>query len=195
MKKINKKKKKGGFFKRIIGAYDDDDFNKKHKFDDDDDDFEDELYEDDDFDDDDDEEKDFDDNVDNEDEEEFDDDEEEESDKHSIGRVEGLSIDLINKSKQIIAKTHVPGVEADDISIEITRENLSIEIESREEYIEEKDHYICQEIFMGKMKRSETLPEEIDVDNVTSELKNGVLTIIMPKLDKKKKAKISIKKK
>mgnify|MGYP000439280407 FL=1 len=57
----------------------------------------------------------------------------------------------------------------------------------------EEDDYFYQECFWGKFSRSVILPEEIDPDKAHSTLKNGVLTIHLPKISRDVARKVKVK--
>jgi len=75
----------------------------------------------------------------------------------------------------------LPGVKKDDIEI-TTEDNIltvSGERKMREE-LKEDDYYKVESRY-GKFSRSFTLPEDVDVENIHAEMKNGVLEVIIPK--------------
>jgi HSP20 family protein len=53
--------------------------------------------------------------------------------------------------------------------------------------------YFHRELFWGSFTRTIMLPEEVDVDASTASAKDGLLTIILPKLDKKRQTKLRVK--
>jgi len=83
----------------------------------------------------------------------------------------------------------LPGIKKEDISIDINNGKLTIsgQRESKEE-VKEEDYYKIETSF-GKFARYFTLPENIDIDNITASSANGVLEVIIPKLDKNKNIK------
>lgn len=90
----------------------------------------------------------------------------------------------------------MPGVDPDNIDIEIDDYSISIKGE-REETVttedEDKKMHMVEHSY-GSFHRSFTLPENVDADNISADYKNGILTIDLPKLDETNKRKISIKK-
>jgi len=88
----------------------------------------------------------------------------------------------------------LPGVTKDNIEI-TTEDNIltvSGERKMREE-LKEDDYYKVESRY-GKFSRSFTLPEDVDVENIHAEMKNGVLEVIIPKRkDIHKVKKIEIK--
>ena len=57
-----------------------------------------------------------------------------------------------------------------------------IEAERKFEEEEEKENFYRHELGYGKLTRSVALPDEVDPDNVHAELKDGILTVTLPKI-------------
>ena len=82
----------------------------------------------------------------------------------------------------IVFKADLPGVKEKDVSISVTGNRLSISGQRDEE--EEKkdgDRYYAYERWYGSFSRTFTLPDACDADGAKAELKDGVLTIEVPK--------------
>jgi len=104
-----------------------------------------------------------------------------------------LAIDVYQTPDEIVVESTIAGVSGDDIDVDVTSERVTIRGErSREEVIQDGDYYY-QECFWGKFSRSIILPQEIDPDKTTSTLRNGVLTIHLPKLHRDKARKVKVK--
>lgn len=104
-----------------------------------------------------------------------------------------LTVDVYQNKDDIIVQSTVAGVEPDDLEINITNESVTVRGKrEKTQKIEDKD-YFYQECFWGKFSRSVILPAEVDPEESTASLKNGVLTITMPKLQKKKAKKLKVK--
>lgn len=101
------------------------------------------------------------------------------------------------KDKKYTIVAEMPGIDPDNIEIEIDDYSLSIK-GKREEKIttddEEKQMHMVEHSY-GSFYRSFTLPENIDPEAITADYKNGILSIDLPKVDQGKKRKISIRKK
>lgn len=108
---------------------------------------------------------------------------------------EELHINLVDKADLLIAQTLVPGLKENEIDIDLNREMLSITTNSNEHCVEKGGDYLYEELLFGSFSRSILLPAEIEVEESTAEVKDGVLTITMPKIDKAARKKIAIKKK
>lgn len=104
-----------------------------------------------------------------------------------------LTVDVFQDKDYIVVQSTVAGANQDDLEINITSESVTIKGKrERTETVEEKD-YFYQECFWGKFSRSIILPQEVDPEKSTAALKNGILTIRMPKLDRKKAKKVKVR--
>lgn len=84
----------------------------------------------------------------------------------------------------------LPGVKKEDINIQVEDDKLIISGERRhKEEIKEEDYYKVESSF-GSFSRSFTLPEEVDVENIHAETKDGVLEVVLPKLENHKVDKV-----
>jgi len=83
----------------------------------------------------------------------------------------------------------LPGIKKDDISIDIHNGKLTISGQRDiKEEVKEEDYYKVETSF-GKFQRVFTLPENIDVENITASSDNGVLEVVVPKIEKDKNKK------
>jgi len=104
-----------------------------------------------------------------------------------------LAIDVYQTPDQIIVESTIAGVNPEDLDVDITSEAVTIKGKRiKEKSIEEED-YFYQECYWGKFSRSIILPQEVDPDNASASLKNGVLKIRLPKLNRKKTKKLKVK--
>lgn len=104
-----------------------------------------------------------------------------------------LTVDVYQDGDYIIVQSTVAGVKDEDLEVNITNESVTIRgTRERKEETKEKD-YFYQELFWGTFSRSIILPQEVDPENSTATLKNGVLTVRMPKADRNKSKKLKVK--
>ena len=90
------------------------------------------------------------------------------------------------------AETEVPGFGLDDLEILIHGNELTVK--GRHGSKEDNDVvYHRHEREIGEFSRQLTLPTEVDAERIEAELKNGVLTIVMPKSEKARARKIAVK--
>lgn len=104
-----------------------------------------------------------------------------------------LTIDVYQDGDDVVVQSTVAGVSPEDLDIHITNESVAVRGErQKSEKIEDKD-YFYQECFWGKFSRSVMLPVEVDPERSTAVVKNGVLTIRMPKMNRQKAKKVKVK--
>jgi len=104
-----------------------------------------------------------------------------------------LPVDVYQTPSEIVVRTFVAGVRADEINLSISRDMVVIDGSRAErESIPDSD-YFNRELFWGSFSRTILLPQEIDVDNASATAKDGLLTLILPKLDKAKQTKLKVR--
>ncbi len=104
-----------------------------------------------------------------------------------------LTVDVYQDKDNIIVQSTVAGVDKDNIEVNVTNESVTIRGKrDRVERIEDKD-YFYQECFWGRFSRSIILPVEVNPEESTAAIKNGVLTITMPKMSKRRAKKLNVK--
>ena len=85
------------------------------------------------------------------------------------------------------------GVRPDDLDVQITRDMVTLRGKREQSRQVENDNYFYQELYWGTFSRSIALPQEIDVDGAEASLKQGLLTIRLPKLDKNRTERLRVK--
>ena len=87
------------------------------------------------------------------------------------------SIELRQKDDQFEVLAALPGVEAKDLDVEVTPEDVLIKAETAHEHATEKGTvYVC-EFEPGKLFRSIHFPEKIDPESAKAEYRNGMLRL------------------
>lgn len=104
-----------------------------------------------------------------------------------------LNIDMYQTKDNVIIKSTIAGVRPDDIDITVANDMVTIKgSRSREEKITQDD-YFYQECYWGNFSRSVIVPVDIDSEQIEADLKDGILTIIIPKAAKAKTKKVKVK--
>ena len=104
-----------------------------------------------------------------------------------------LTIDVYQTHTEIVIKSTIAGVKPEDIDISMTNDMITIKGNRRkDEEVKEEDYYY-QECYWGPFSRSVILPVDVEVDNADANMKNGILTLRLPKIEKIKTKKIMIK--
>lgn len=92
-----------------------------------------------------------------------------------------------------IFKADLPGVKESDLDISLTGNRLTIAGKREHEERHENDTYYAYERSFGSFSRSFTLPEGVDGEHIAAELKDGVLTVHLPKRPELQTKKVEIK--
>lgn len=106
-------------------------------------------------------------------------------------------VDLADTGKEFVVKAELPGLNKEDLNIEVTENGIEISGETSVEQKEEDKSkgYIRRERRYSSFFRAIPLPEDILTDKVDAELRDGILTVKLPKavLPAKKTKKVQVK--
>jgi len=103
-----------------------------------------------------------------------------------------LLIDLFEDEENFYVFAPIAGIKGENLNIEIEGKKLTIEGE-RKNPAPSQTKYILKECYWGKFSRKIELPSEIYLDDIEAEFKNGILFLKIPKQNREKKRKISLK--
>jgi len=101
-------------------------------------------------------------------------------------------VDVIDRDEDILVRAELPGVEKKDLEISTTDTTVTIKAATRHEEKEEKgDFYRC-EISRGSYARTLALPTTVESDKAKASLKDGVLELTLPKVEKSKRRTVTV---
>ena len=103
-----------------------------------------------------------------------------------------LTVDVYKTKDLIVIKSIIGGVRPEDLDISVTSDMVTIKGKrvNSDEVI--ADDYYYQECFWGNFSRSIILPDDIKTDGVEAIIKNGILTLNLPKIEKNSLTKIKV---
>jgi HSP20 family protein len=104
-----------------------------------------------------------------------------------------LAVDVYQTKENVVIKAPIAGVSVDDIDIEVAEDVVTIRGERKEEAEVDREHYYVQECYWGSFSRSVILPTSTIAEKAAASLKDGVLTITIPKVAQDKVKKIKVK--
>jgi len=108
--------------------------------------------------------------------------------------VEGqLTIDVYQTESDIVIKSTIAGVKPEDLDVAINNDMVTIRGERKNEEMVGSENYYYQECYWGSFSRSVVLPVDIISEKAEASLKNGILTIRLPKADTNKIKKIQVR--
>lgn len=104
-----------------------------------------------------------------------------------------LAVDMYQTPTEIIIKTMVAGVRPEDLDIAITRDMVTIRGKRSEAYESEENDFFHKELYWGAFSRTIVLPAEVEIEEAEASEKHGLLTLILPKIDKNRQSKLKVR--
>ncbi len=108
-------------------------------------------------------------------------------------REEWPSIDLEDKGKEFLLTAEMPGLKKENVDIEVEDQAVDMRGMATRKQDEKTDKYVRKERTAQSFHRRIELPEEIVTENVTANMTDGILELILPKKYTKEKRKVKIK--
>ncbi len=100
-------------------------------------------------------------------------------------------VDVRVDDNEYVLSAFLPGVDVEDLDIQVVNESITIQGEIKIDR-KEDEHYLITERPSGKFYRVVELPDDLDSENAVADLKNGVLTLRVPKSELARPRKIKI---
>jgi len=104
-----------------------------------------------------------------------------------------LTIDVYQTENDIVIKSTIAGVKPEDLDVSINNDMVTVKGERKNEEEVENGNYYYQECYWGSFSRSVLLPVDVIPEKADAALKNGILTIRLPKADTTKTKKIQVR--
>jgi HSP20 family protein len=103
------------------------------------------------------------------------------------------TVDLYEEKDEIVVKAELPGIDKNNIEVNLTDHMLTIKGEKKkEEEVKEKNYYRSERSY-GSFLRTLELPKDVHADKVKAFFKNGILEVRMPKTEEAKAKEIKVK--
>ena len=90
-------------------------------------------------------------------------------------------------------RADVPGIKQEDLEINMTGNRLTVSGKRDAEKQEKTEKYYTYECSYGSFTRAFTLPDGIDANGIYADLRDGVLTVSVPKKPEMQPKKIAVK--
>ena len=101
------------------------------------------------------------------------------------------ALDLYQNNDSVIARVELAGMRKEDIEISLQDGTLTIGGERKSEGAE-GDKAERTERYVGKFRRSVSLPTQVDANKVTATYRDGILTVTLPKAEEAKPKQIQV---
>jgi len=100
----------------------------------------------------------------------------------SLRRIGNMRLELGETESEYVVDVEVPGVEKQDITLDVDSGVLTVSVETkRDKETELSNKVIHTERYYGVMKRSINLPDGVDDSAIKASYKNGILHVVIPK--------------
>lgn len=96
----------------------------------------------------------------------------------------GPAVDVYETDAEVVVKAQIPGVKKEDLDVKIQDNTLMIRAETRREEEVEEEGYFRRELRYGTWARRLPLPAEVDDEQVSAKLSDGMLEVHAKKLEK-----------
>lgn len=96
------------------------------------------------------------------------------------------AVNIVETKDDYQLEFNVPGRKKEDFKITVDKNILTISFEKNEEHKEENKQYIKKEFVTQSFKRSFTLDEKINADEINAKYENGILLLTLPKKEEVK---------
>ena len=103
-----------------------------------------------------------------------------------------LPVDVLEQEGKLVIRAAVPGVAPENLDVQVENNVLSIKGEHKQEQTSEDAKIYRREVAYGSFSRSIRLPENLNLEAVDAEFKNGVVTISIPKVEEPKPQPVKI---
>ena len=90
-------------------------------------------------------------------------------------------VNIKETEKEYVLELVAPGLNKEDFAIKLEKDILSVSYEKKDETVNENEKFVRREYKQSSFKRSFTVDEKIDADNISAQYVNGVLTLNLPK--------------
>lgn len=102
-------------------------------------------------------------------------------------------VDIKETDKELTFLAEIPGMIRENIEVEMVGDTLILKGKKEEEKVEEKEGWVRKERSHGSFQRSFRIDVPVKPEDVTAEYRDGLLKVVLPKLEVAKPQKISIK--
>lgn len=107
-------------------------------------------------------------------------------------RLPHIDVDVVDRDDEVVVRAQVPGVDKKDLEVTVTDSTVTIKGKTSHEEKEEKGDFFRCEISRGAFSRTVSLPSNVDGSKAKAVMKDGMLELTMPKMEKAKRHAIKV---
>ncbi len=102
------------------------------------------------------------------------------------------AVDLYEDKNEIVVKAELPGIDKDNVEVNLSDHTLTIKGEKKKEEEVKEENYYRAERSYGSFVRTVDLPADVHADKVKANFKNGILEVRLPKTEEAKAKEIKV---
>lgn len=102
-------------------------------------------------------------------------------------------VDVTDRGPEFVLRAEVPGYRREDLHVDVGESSVILRGEKTEEKVEDNACYICRETSTGAFERTIPLPSAVRPEGVNATLKDGILTLTLPKVHAEQRRQIEVK--
>jgi HSP20 family protein len=106
--------------------------------------------------------------------------------------IEPPVVDFYEEKDDLVVKAELPGMEKEDIEVNVTDHSLTIKGQKKKEETVEEENYYRSERSFGSFHRSLELPSDVQAEKAKASFKNGILEVRLPKTEVAKAKEIKV---
>lgn len=103
------------------------------------------------------------------------------------------ALDVVESADELTVRAELPGLQPEDIRIEVSGEMLVLSGEKRQQAEESRENWYRAERRFGAFRRAIPLPAAVDADRVTAEYDKGVLVVHLPRTAESRPRRIQVR--
>ena len=97
------------------------------------------------------------------------------------------SVEICERDNNLVVRAELPGLDSKDVKVEMTDDGLIIQGEKKREHEERQEGFHKSERVYGQFYRHIPLPEGAEVDQAKAQINNGVLEVVIPMSEERRK--------
>lgn len=109
-----------------------------------------------------------------------------------VEEIAELSVDVFHDEQNIYIQTMTAGVKKEDLEIMLSREEVTIRGTREQTDVSYDADYAISELYWGNFERVIRLPDEVDIERAKAHESHGLVTLTLPKFDKKRQTTLRI---
>lgn len=110
-----------------------------------------------------------------------------------LGQVRQAAADVYETENEVVVKMAVPGINPDDINIQVSGDTVTVSGETKEEKEDNEKNYYQKQLRYGRFSQSVVVPTIVQADKADASFKNGMLTLTLPKSEEVKPRQIKVR--